>query len=485
MTARDAPPPHLLDVPPEDHQVAQLRVPPHSVEAESSVLGALLLSAPAWDRVGDLLVEADFYRHQHQLVFAAIATLANACKPVDVVTVWEHLKTTGNAEQAGGLVYLNALAQYVPSAANIRRHAEIVRERSILRKLVAASDEIASAAFGSKGIALEALLEESVQRLMSIEAGVREDDWEPIDTGIVRLLDHIQAVADGSARTDVISLGIPELDDRLDGGGRPGEVIVVGARPSMGKSALGATIGLCTAEAGEPTSFWTGEMPRDQLWTRAMSMKSSIHLSRLKRPERLRDYDWPNITKGVDASRRLPFYVNDTPGLTIGKLRSKARAARRKYGIRVLVVDHLGLMEPTDPKVSRQQQVGEITRGLKRLAKELGILIVLLVQLNREVQKRIDPTPMLSDLRESGDIEQDADVVLFVHRPIYYKPDLGDEWKYYAELIVAKLRDGSPGKVPCMFVGENVRFMPWPEGNEIPSSMVRIKRDAGQQRKEL
>jgi replicative DNA helicase len=473
VTARDDFPEDRF--PPAERQVAQLRIPPHSIEAESSVLGALLLNSASWDRIGDMLTDSDFFRYEHKLIYAAISKLAIACKEADVVTVFQALDESQQRE-IGGLPYLNSLAQYVPSAANIRRYAEIVREQSVLRTLVSTSDEIATEAFNLKGKALEALLDESVQKLMAIDAGVREDDWESIDTGMVRVLDHIQAVADGNGKSDVISLGIKELDERLDGGGRPGEVIVIGARPSMGKSALGASIGLCTSEAGESTAFWTGEMPKQQLWTRVMSMRSTIHLSRLKRPERLRDYDWPNLTKGVESSRRLPFHVNDTAGLTMAKLRSKLRSAKRKHNIRVAVVDHLGLMEPTDPKVTRAQQVGEITRGLKKLAKELGILVVLLVQLNREVQKRVDPTPILSDLRESGDIEQDADIVVFVHRPAYYKPDLGDEWKYYAELIVAKLRDGSPGKVPCMFIGENVRFMDWPEGTELPNNPVRVKR---------
>ncbi|MGA0608855.1 replicative DNA helicase [Caldimonas sp. KR1-144] len=462
----------------DDDAVARLRVPPHSREAEQSLLGGLLIDNFAWDRVGDILVEADFYRHEHRLIFVAIAMLVNANKPADVVTVAECLEGQGKLHDAGGRAYLNDLAQSVPSASNARRYAEMVREKSILRRLVANADEIATAAFNPNGTALETLLEDSVQKLMSIDAGVREDDWEPAEAGIVQLVDHISDVATGQKKLDVISLGIPELDERLDGGGRPGELIVIGARPSMGKSALGATISLATAEAGEPTSFWTGEMPRQQLWTRMMSMKSHIHLSRLKRPERLRDYDWGNVTDSVEKLRTLPLFVNDVPGLTINKLRSKARAAKRKHRIRVLVVDHLSLMEPTDPKAPRVQQVGEITRGLKRLAKELGAVVILLVQLNRDVQKRPDPTPMLPDLRESGDIEQDADIVLFVHRPIYYKPDLGDEWKYYAELIVAKLRDGAIGKVPSMFVGENVRFMPWPKDTPIPTSQVRTRKES-------
>lgn len=459
-----------------DGQVAQLRIPPHSIEAESSVLGSLLLDNSGWDRVGDLLAEDDFYRHEHRLVFATIARLINACKPADVITVFAELEKQGKHTEAGGLPYLHALAQVALSGSNIRRYAEIVRERAVLRKLIGAADEISTAAFNVQGREVEGLLDEAMQKVMAISPDARDDDWESAEVGMVRVLNHIQAVAEGSAKVDVISLGLKDLDERLDGGGRPGEVIVIGARPSMGKSALGLTIGTATAEAGEPTAVWTGEMPADQMWNRALSLKSSVHLSRLKRAERLRDFDWPGITRGVDSLVRIPFFVNDTPSMTIGKLRAKARALKRKRGLRVLVVDHLGLMEPTDPRAPRHQQIGDITRGLKRLAKELGLIVVLLVQLNRELEKRVDPSPVMSDLRESGDIEQDADIVMFVHRPIYYKPDLGDEWKYYAKLIVAKLRDGSPGAVHTQFIGENTRFMDWPEETPIPTNQVRVAR---------
>lgn len=479
MTARDRIP-EIPDgrFPPEDRQVAHLRVPPHSPEAERSVLGALLIDPTAFDRIGDLLAEGDFYRHEHRLIFGAIAALALANRPADSVTVFDHLQSMGKADEVGGLAYLGDLSNVVPSAGSARRYAEIVREKSILRALLAASDEIGTAAFNPRG-SIEDVLEGAVTRLMAIEGGVREDDWESIGDGLVGVLQHIQDVAEGTAKDDVISLGLTGLDERLDGGGRPGEVIVIGARPSMGKSALGLTIGVATAENGEPTAVWTGEMPKRQMHTRALSMRSNVHLSRLRRAERLRDFDWPGITRGVEDLRRLPLHVSDTPGLTINRLRSKARAVKRKSGLRVLVVDHLGLMEPLDPKVPRAQQVGEITRGLKRMAKELGIVVILLVQLNREAAKRVDPTPILSDLRESGDIEQDADVVLFVHRPIYYKPDLGPEWKHYAKLVVAKLRDGSPGNVDVMFIGENTRFMDWPADQEVPSSQVRIKQPSG------
>jgi len=463
---------------PADREVAQLRIPPNSIEAESSVLGALLLDNDSWDRVGDLLTDNDFYRYEHRLIYAAIGTLINASRPADVITVYAYLEKGGKHEEVGGLVYLNSLAQYVPSGANVRRYAEIVRERAILRRLVSAGDEIASAAFNLKDMTVDALLEEAVQKVMGIDAGASDDDWESVDTGIVRVLDRIQDEASGHSKPDIIPTRLKDLDERLDGGMRPGEVIVIGARPSMGKSALGLTIGVNTSMDGEPTGYWSGEMPKPQLWNRALSMASEVHLSRIKRAERLRDFDWPQITSGVEKLRQLPLHVNDRPSMTIAKLRATARALKRKHGLRVLVVDYLGLMDGTDPKQPRTYQLEEITKGLKQLAKQLGIAVLLLVQLSRKVEERIDQMPILSDLRDSGAIEQDADIVIFVHRPWKAKPDLGDEWKYYAKVSVAKLRDGEPGYVDLMYVGENTRFQDWPEDQAVPTSMVRTKREA-------
>jgi replicative DNA helicase len=462
-------------------EVAMLRIPPNSNEAESSVLGGLLLNNDAWDRVGDLLRDTDFYRYEHRLIYTAIGQLVNANKPADVVTVFEALRTAGKAEEAGGLAYLNALAQYVPSAANIRKYAEIVREQSILRSLIAASDEIATAAFAPQGRTPQAILDDAEQRIFAVrEAGASHgDDWVGNEEGITRLLDHIQDEYNGTSKPDFIPFGLKELDERLDGGGRPGEVIVIGARPSMGKSSLGLTIATNTARVGEPTAYWTGEMPASQLHKRQMAMASHIHLSRLKRAERLRDLDWPLITAGVEKLRHLPFFVSDRPGLNINQLRAMARSLKRKHGLRVLVVDHLSLMEALDPKQSRNYQLEGITQGLKRLAKELGLVILLLVQLSRDVEKRTDQTPMLSDLRDSGAIEQDADIVLFIHRPIKASPTLGEEWNRYAKVNVAKLRDGEPGYIHLQYIGENTLFTDWPEDQQIPSSHVRVARGGG------
>ena len=464
----------------EDDAVSQLRVPPHSIEAETCVLGGLLLDNSAWDRVGDLLTEGDFYRHEHRLVFGAVGALINAAQVADIFTVYNRLQELGKADEIGGMVYLNSMAQYVPSAGNIRRYAEIVRERAILRKLITASDEIATSAFNTDGKGVATILDEAEQKVFSI--GQHEakglDDWEDAQSGVAALLRRIELAAEGKALQDYTPTGLAELDARLDGGMRGGELIVIGARPSMGKSALGLTIATHIAmDQRLPVGVFSMEMPKAQVINRLMSLLSHIHLSKIKRPERLRDFDWPGVTGGVEKLRQLPLSISEQTGLNINQIRSRTRALRRRKGkLGTIVVDYLGLMSGTDPKVPRAYQLEEVTKGLKSLAKELDIPVILLVQLNRRVEERIDQMPILSDIRDAGSVEQDADVVVFLHRPIKAKPDLGPEWQYYAKLSVAKVRDGEPGYFDLMYVGENTRFMDWPEGTEKPASQVRTKR---------
>ena len=459
-----------------DSDVAQLRIPPHSIEAECSVLGSLLLDNFGWDRVGDLLKADDFYRHEHKVVFETIAALVNASKPADVITVFAELQKVGKTDQMGGLVYLNSLAQTTHSAGSLRRYAEIVRERAVLRKLIAGADEISASAFNAQGKSAETILEAAVQTVMGITPETAAEEWEGMDTGMVRLLDRITEQADGTAAPDFIPTGLTALDERLDGGMRRGELIIIGARPSMGKSALALSIGVNVAlDAGEPVGMFSMEMPRAQVHARAMSLVSHIHLSRIKRAERLKDFDWPKITEAVEKLRQVRFDVSDFNQLNINQLRTRARRlARRRGKLGCLIVDYLGLMDGLDSKMSRNYQLEEVTKGLKSLAKELDCPILLLCQLSREVEKRPDPTPMLSDLRDSGSIEQDADIVLFVHRPIKAKPDLAPEWKYYAKVAVAKLRDGEPGVLDLMYIGENTHFKDWPAETPIPTSQVRV-----------
>ena len=462
----------------DDPALATLRIPPHSIESESSVLGGLLLDNRAFDRVADLLMDSDFYRHEHRLIFSAIGQMVNANREADVVTVFTHLQGLGKADEVGGLGYLNALAQYVPSASNIRRYAEIVRERSILRKLASASDEIATTAFNPGGKPVAEILDAAEQTIFSIgEAGNRtSDEWENMETGMVRLLDRVQAEAEGTAKPDFVATGLTDLDARLDGGMRPGELIVIGARPSMGKSALALSIGMHVAlYERQAVGMLSMEMPKTQVSNRALSLVAQVHLSKIKRGERLRDMDWSRVSEGVEKMRSLPLHINDQGGLNINQVRAKARALKRKHGLRVLIVDYLGLMAGLDPKQPRTYQLEDITKGLKALAKELGITVLLLTQLNRKVEERMDQMPMLSDLRDSGAIEQDADIVIFIHRPIKAKPDLGDEWRYYAKCAVAKVRDGEPGNFDLMYIGENTKFVDWPLTMERPRALARLR----------
>ncbi|NDZ11509.1 replicative DNA helicase [Variovorax sp. WS11] len=461
-----------------DSQVAQLRVPPHSIEAESSVLGGLLLDNGGWDRVADLLLDSDFYRHEHKLVYAAIGSLVNSMRAADVVTVFSELERAGKATDVGGMAYLHSLAQYTPGPGNLRRYAEIVRERSILRKLISAADEIATTAFNTQGKGVDVVLDAAMQKVMGISPDASGDDWEGMDSGMVELLDRIQAASDGTAPPDFIPTGLKDLDEQLDGGMRPGELWVLGARPSMGKSALALTIGVNVAlNEGLVVGMFSMEMPKAQVMNRAMSLVSHIHLSRIKRPERLKDYDWPAITSSVEKLRQINFHVSDRSGVNINQLRARARGLRRRHGkLGCLIVDYLGLMDGTDPKMPRVYQLEEVTKGLKALAKELATPILLLAQVNRKVDERPDPMPILADLRDSGSIEQDADIVVFVHRPIKSKPDLAPEWKYYAKVSVAKARDAEPGFLDLMYVGENTRFMDWPEETPIPTNQVRVAR---------
>jgi replicative DNA helicase len=362
----------------------------------------------------------------------------------------------------------------VPSAGNIRRYAEIVRERSLLRQLVAASDKIATGAFNTQGKAVEAVLEEAQQTIFAIaeSRGAARDEWDTPDDSMVQFLEGVQSRADG--KTDFLPFGIDELDERLDGGGRPGEVVVIAARPGMGKTALALTISEHVAEKhGAAVGVFSMEMPRPQVHTRRVAMHSRVPLHKLKRPERMSEFDWSEMARAVDKIRTLPVYVSDQTALTINQLRSKARSLKRRKGLRLLIVDYIGLMEGTDRKANRATQLGEVSRGIKALAKELGVTVLLLAQLNREVEKRPNMRPIMADLRECGDIEQDADVILFVHRPVQVKPDLGPEWKHYAEIIIGKQRDGVNGVVHAQYVGECVRFSSWPEGMEIPTSAVR------------
>lgn len=422
--------------------------------AERALLGSLLLDNRLYDVVGDMLQPKHFASEIDGDIFAVIASQAVACKACDTVTVFEHLQ--GRID----LVYLgNLSAQGVVSQSLVRRHAEIILARFQSRQLAKVVDEAREVA-GNHLLPIADRVEQVSAKLASLVADAPGEDWVDMQDGMVEFLNEVQARHDGDVQ-DFQPTGLRDLDEKLDGGLRGGELVIIGARPSMGKTALAVTMGMNCAERGETTAMFSLEMQRSHLQNRQVAMTAKIALSKIKRPERLSQFEWSQMTAAVERIRRYPFYVNDHTSLNINKLRMKARALKRRNGLRLLIVDYLGLMEGTDPKANRTTQLGDITRNLKKLSKELDIPVIVLAQLNREVEKRVDQIPILSDLRDCGEVEQDADIVLFVHRPIQSKPELGPEWANYAKCRIAKQRGGATGDIDLRYVGEHVQFLNW------------------------
>ncbi|MEN9453353.1 MAG: hypothetical protein RLZZ369_2412 [Pseudomonadota bacterium] len=423
-------------------EIAKLRVPPHSIEAEQSVLGGLLLDNSAWDRAADLLVDTDFYRHEHQLIYTAIRQLVNASKPADVITVFEQLQMQGKATDVGGLAYLNALAQSMPSAANIRRYAEIVRERAVLRKLVTASDEIATNAFNPQGKSVSDILDEAEAKIMKIGE-----------------LDRVQELADNGAE-DVTGVRTGFIDmDKMTAGLQKGDLIILAARPSMGKTAFALNIGENVAvNEGLPVAVFSMEMGASQLALRMVGSIGRINQQNL-RTGRLSDDEWSRLSETVEKLRAANVFIDETPGLSPNELRARARRLARQFGgtLGLIIIDYLQLMSGSGGnEENRATVIGEISRGLKALAKELQCPVIALSQLNRSVETRPDKRPMMSDLRESGAIEQDADVIMFIYRDEYYNKE--SKLQGVAEIIIGKQRNGPVGTVNLAFLKSNTRF---------------------------
>jgi replicative DNA helicase len=446
--------------PPREDEVSRLRVPPHSVEAEQSVLGGLLLDNLAWDRAGDLLTDGDFYRYEHRLIYAAIGALVAASKPADVITVFEQLQSLGKAQDCGGLAYLNALAQSVPSAANMRRYAEIVRERSILRKLIAASDDIATSAFNPHGRAVSTVLDEAESKIFQIgEEGSRQrQGFQSIDKLVVSLIDRVQELHDnGAEEVTGVRTGFYELD-RMTAGLQKGDLLVLAARPSMGKTAFALNIAEHVAvHEGLPVLVFSMEMGASQLALRLVGSLGRIDQQHL-RTGRLDNSEWERLTGAVEQLGKVQLLIDETAGLTSSELRARARRMARQFGtLGLIVIDYLQLMSGSSGSdENRATELGEISRGLKSLAKELQCPVLALSQLNRSVESRNDKRPMMSDLRESGAIEQDADIIMFIYRDDYYNKESKEPG--VSEIVIAKQRNGPVGTVKLTFLKPLTRF---------------------------
>jgi replicative DNA helicase len=405
---------------PPDQQLDYLRVPPHSIEAEQSVLGGLLLDNAAFEKLTDLVNENDFYRHDHRLIWQHIARLVNLSRPADVVTVNESLVSMGKAEEVGGLGYLNALAHNTPSAANIRRYAEIVRERSMLRKLVAVADDIADMAFNPQGKEARQLLDEAESRVFKIaQEGARNSvgfqEIQPLLSQVVERIDELYHREGGSDITG-IPTGFTDLD-RMTSGLQPGDLVIVAGRPSMGKTAFSMNIAEHVAiEQGLPVAVFSMEMGAVQLAMRMLGSVGMLDQHRMRTGKLLAD-DWPRVTHAVQRMQNAQLFIDETPGLTVVELRARARRLARQCGrLDLIVIDYLQLMTASGAGENRATEISEISRSLKSLAKELACPVIALSQLNRSLEQRPNKRPIMSDLRESGAIEQDADLITFIYR---------------------------------------------------------------------
>jgi replicative DNA helicase len=434
---------------------AMLRVPPQSLESEAAVLAALLQDNELLHEIS-LPAEA-FYNSLHRSVYRAIQAIARQRRPFDVLTVYEELRNDPECrDQSNLLSAISDLTAYMPSAANARRYAEIVLERYTSRRLVSAGDEIATLGFSDGAVA------DRIDRAQGMLAGLvteaLDDDWTSVYDG---MLAHSQILEQRhNGEFEAWRTGLADLDEYLEGGLRPGELVIIGARPSQGKTALGLSISVNMARA-RGVAFLSMEMSKLEVNDRLTAMLGHVSMSAVKRPRKGDGLEWGRVLEGVERAKSLRLHVSDQGGLNINQVRAKARNAKRLFGLEVLVLDYIGLMTGLDQKANRNAQLGEISRGLKNLAKELRISVLCLAQLNRKAEERSDQMPQMSDLRDSGEIEQDADVILFIKRPIMGNPDLGDEWKNYARLSVAKNRQGRCGYLDLAYIGDQTLFTNW------------------------
>ncbi len=449
-----------------DTQVDAIKLPPHSIEAEQAVLGGLLLENTAWDRVADVITGDDFYRDDHRRIFTHIAHLIDDSKPADIVTVSEALERSNELDAAGGLAYLGSIAQGTPSAANVRRYAEIVREKAITRKLAQVGTEIADSSYNPSGRDARNLLDEAEAKIFQIaEAGARSSTGfvhiQPLLTQVVQKIDDLYNRENPSDVTGMPT-GFVDLD-HMTAGLQAGDLIIVAGRPSMGKTAFALNIAEHVGlHMKLPVALFSMEMGGTQIAMRVLGAAGRFDQHKL-RTGRLETADWQRLTDVLAKLSDAPIYVDESGGLNALELRARARRLHRQYqGLGLIVVDYLQLMSSTSQGENRATEISEISRSLKSLAKELKVPVIALSQLNRALEQRPNKRPVMSDLRESGAIEQDADVILFIYRDEVYNEDSPD--RGIAEIIIGKQRNGPIGTVKLTFRGQYTRFENYASG---------------------
>jgi len=445
---------------PEQYDAATeaLKVPPHSIEAEQSVLGGLMLDNATWDQVADMLTEEDYYRRDHRLIFRAIRELSEDNTPFDVVTLSEWLANNNLLDEAGGLAYLGTLAKNTPSAANIKAYAAIVRERSVMRQLIHVGTEISNAGFNPEGRTSADLLDLAEQKVFEIaEQGARgKKGFQSIKALLNIAVDRIDTLFHQDNPITGVPTGFDDFDDKTSGL-QNSDLIIIAGRPSMGKTTFAMNIAENAAyKSRVPVAVFSMEMPGEQLAMRMMSSLGRIDQHKV-RTGKLEDDDWARLTSSVSMLAETPIFIDDTPALSPIELRARARRIKREHGLGLIVIDYLQLMQAGGGRSeNRATEISEISRSLKALAKELSVPVIALSQLNRSLEQRPNKRPVMSDLRESGAIEQDADVIVFIYRDEVYNEDSPD--KGTAEIIIGKQRNGPIGTTRLTFLGKYTRF---------------------------
>ncbi len=431
------------------------RVPPQNIEAEQSVLGAMLIKKEAITQAQELLRPDDFYREAHRIVFETMLELAGDNEAVDLVTLTEALRKKEMLEKVGGISFITALANYVPTAANIVYHAQIVKEKSELRHLIDAATEIASAAYEATDDVKD-IMDDAEKKILAVAANQTGGAFEPIRNIVIDTVGRVETLYENQGGLTGISTGFRDLD-RDTSGLQKSDLILVAARPSMGKTAFTLNIATYAAMHGHTVAFFSLEMSKEQLVQRMLCSEGGIDSQRL-RTGQLEDADWDRLINTADRVSKASIYIDDTAGINVMDLRSKARRLKAEHGLDLIVIDYLQLMQGRARSNSdnRQQEISEISRSLKALARELDVPVVALSQLSRSVESRTVKKPMLSDLRESGSLEQDADIVMFLYREDYY--DQETERKNITEVIIAKHRNGPIGTIELFFQKEFTKF---------------------------
>jgi replicative DNA helicase len=439
-------------------RVEQLRVPPQSVDAEQAVLGGLMLAPDAFDRVADLLNDKDFYRRDHQLIYRAIRELAEKDRPFDAVTLGEWFESNGLSEQVAGGAYLVELASTTPSAANIKAYAEIVRDKAVLRQLIEVGTEIVNDGFQPDGRESNEILAKAEQQVFAIaEAGSRgRQDFTPINKAMAEAFDVLQTRHANGGGITGLPTGYTEFD-QMTAGLQPTDLIILAARPAMGKTTFALNIAEYAAiKTRKAVAVFSMEMSASQLALRLISSNGRINATRL-RTGQLEDEDWSRVTSAIRMIKETKIFIDDTPGLSPDVLRAKARRLKREHDLGLIVIDYLQLMAVPGNSENRATEISEISRSLKGLAKELNVPVMALSQLNRSLETRTDKRPVMADLRESGAIEQDADIIVFIYRDEYYNKENSPD-KGLAEIIIGKQRSGPTGSLKLKFFGEYTRF---------------------------